>query len=716
MIDSRRKLMRYSLILFLAVYIDVCKAQDKYFGDEPVVWENNAPFVVPASYENYLRSDLVILDDHCQFYFYASNNEKLVRKIVLKINNKKGLDHILNYKLPESFDEAYDANLFKQGRQSKIKTPYISDYHVNKLAARKFSRGRWSVVEFNYKYETIRWIKTSGEFANDDLSCFQFINLSVGDIVEIYYESAFNSNYGSNLFYFNSVYPKLKCKYDFIYKISKQYADYAFVLPVNINDSMVTKSIIDQKENFIRTDKITLTNLRGINYMANSFEGKNLPHVFADFRFYRVVNNSYPVDGGRIYDVAMIRPRNFEWMVIADTTNTYTKIYDKQFIPLRKFVASMPPTGSDSSNKIFFKALCDTFNNFRYISSNQLFYNESNLYDVYSSEHLLKRRLVELSMWKVYKDIFSDNRVFYYTVNIQDKRFGEHNVNMRSHYAYENQLLAIPIKDSYIYFMPRYKGIKYHLNELPFYFEGSLGAMLPHNFQESTKNKNEKFFKFIKTHKGTFNENTRTENATIKISLDSLKAAMVIKESLSGQFSTILRHLYLNEFIDSTISTYYFKRCTEKPGVSGTKIKLSSNITDFPFRYTFNCSGKMAIQNPKNIDLKGWFSFFVSRQAFPEVPTHDYYFDFDFTDSYNFLLDFSSEVEIQNMADFTKKINNDFFELESEIVKNTEKSYLLRVKVVVKERKIPLEKTGLLTEILDALESLNNFSLQLSKK
>ncbi|MES2681620.1 MAG: hypothetical protein V4635_17120 [Bacteroidota bacterium] len=691
-------------------------AQKNFFGEEPVLWESNKPYVIPAEYENYLRSDVVVLEDHTSFYFYSSTNERLVRKIVLRINNKNGLEAAGNHKLPESFDRAYDAHLFKQGRQARIGTPFISEYHINHFAARKFAAGKWSEVPFKLKYETIRWIKSSGEFADDQVSTFQLQNLSIGDIVEIYYDAAFNSNYGSNLFYFNGRYPKLKVEYDFIYKVNKRFAGYAFICPVNIKDSVISKTITDQKEDVIKTDKILLKNLSGINYGANSFESKTIPHVFADFRFYRVVNNSYPVDGGRLYEIDYIRPRNFEWLVIADTNNYYTRIYDKQFASIRKFVSTLPPSGKDSTNKIFFKALCDTFNNFRYISSNHLFYNESNLYDVYSADHLLKRRLIEHSLIKVYKDILNDNKIFYYSVNVQDNRYGEHSLSNRSHYAYENSLICIPNGKSYIYFMPRFNGIKYHLNELPFYFEGSLAALYPHNFQEEVKNKDDKFFKFIKTHKGTFNENTRTENVTVKISIDSLKTTLAIKESLSGQFSTVIRHLYLNEFIDSTIAPLYFKRCTDKPNAIGAKVKLSSHIGEFPFRYTFNCSERIPMQNKQALDIRHWFSFIISKHSFPELPTHDYYFDFDFTDTYNFLLDFDSAVEIRNLANFTKKINNDFFELESEIIKNSDSNYLLKVRLAVKERKIPVEKVGLINELVETLEELNNFSLELAMK
>jgi len=499
--------------------------------------------------------------------------------------------------------------------------------------------------------------------------------------------------------------------------MDSRFSDYVFVLPLNIRDSAVTKNKQTIKDYVFSTTRIELHNLEAINYPSNSFEGNALPHVFSDFTFYRKLTGNYPSDGYRIYEFGLFRPRNFEWVVLSDTINGYTKIYDKQFTSVRKFMSKMPPySTNDSTSKVFFKALCDTFNSFRFISSNHLFYNESNLSDVYSGDYLLKRRLVENMQWKLYKDILNDNKVFYSVVNVQDRRFGEHNPSYRASYAYETELIAIPYKGSYIYFMPRYRGLKYHLNELPFYLEGSLALLTPQNFQEHIKNKNEQFFKFIRTHRGTFNENTRTENATVRIVLDSLKADLTIKESLSGQFSTILRHLYLNEVIDSTISQQYFKKCLDKPFASGSKIKLSSKMTDYPFRYNFNCTEKLSLPSDKHLRLNNWFSFPFSTSDFPVKPEHDYYFDFDFSDSYNVLLNFKERVELKNSASFTRKINNEFFELESVIIPISETSHLVKVKLVVKKKSIPVESADLLMDLVNQLDLLNDFSLELLRK
>lgn len=702
------------VFLFLLLLSTFSFSQRESFLGRSVTWAEDK-LDIPSLNAEQNSADVLILHDYMHFYFYALNNERLERNIVFKVNTESGAQKLKKFTLPESFDAAFDAGMYKQGRSARIQTPFILEYKLLRIAARKFAEGKWVDLKLNYKYETVRRTYATGEFLNDEIMNLFFPDLKAGEILEIFYEASFNSDYGSNLFYFNSRFPKVHCKYDFTYKMQKWCADYEFICPVNIRDSLVKRSRTENDEYQFRTDEINMYNISAINYPTNCFEGKTLPHVFADFEFYRVAVNSYNNSIGKVYEIATIRPKNFEWLILKDTNNHYFKVYDHQFTNLRKFVSTLPRTGSDSLNRIFFKALCDTFNNFRYISANHLFYNESHLADIYSADHLLKRRLPEPVMYKVYKDIFEDNNIFYYIVNVQDRRYGEHETYRRVHSAYEVALLAIPVKDSYVYFMPRYDGIKYHMNELPFYLEGSLASLYPKNFQDNTKNKADQYLKFIKTHAGTCNENTRTENATVKIFTDSLKAHLTIKESLSGQFSTVLRHYYLGEYIDSTISPAYFKRCTQKPYALGPKHKLSSNISEFPFRYTFNCAERVALQKPGVIDLTDWFSFLVSKKLFPELPRHDYYFDFDYSDSYNFLLDFDKPVELLNAAEFGKKVSNEFFDLDCEIMKNSETNYLLKVRVGVKKRRLPAKNGQMLTDMITALDQVNAFNLNYRK-
>jgi hypothetical protein len=707
-------LRRFFLFSFLVTLSAAMQAQNYLFGEGTVKWDLRKPYVMPPEAANYATSDLVILSDEVEFYFYTINSEKITRNIKYKVNTQKGLDDLKHYEMPESFDYGFDSELYKQSRQARIKIPQMTDYSVKIFAARKFSHERWSNVTVKDHYERLRWIKPSGEFGDEDMLILNLGTIAVGDVVEIYYEATFNSQYGNNIFYFNGRYPKLKCEYDFIYRVDRSFKDVSYILPVNIDAASTSSSSVGYDEHFLVTTRIQLQNLKANNFPLNSFESVKLPHVCADFSYYRSIVN---YTNEHYSFMRLAKAKNFEWVIHLDTAYVdQTKIYDKQFGSIRKFISTLPPIGTDSQNVVFFRSFCDTLNNYRYISANHLFYNESNLYELYSADHLLKRRLPGHTLSKLYIDILKDNKLFFYLVNVQDKRFGEHSSKFHAHQWYEHKLVALPVNNSYIYFMPRFGGLKYHLNELPFYYEGTTAALTPMNFQPGTKDKETKIFRLIKTHRGTFNENARTESATVRIAMDSLTARLTIKESLSGQFSTILRHLYLNEFIDSTISPHYFKRCVDKPGAAEQKVKLSSKITEFPYRYNFNCSEKLTLaKDTTKLSLKNWFSFTLSKNVIPQTPNFDFYFDFDQSDAYNFSLDFNKPMEIKNREAFARKVDNDYFSLESEIVKNSEKNYLVKATLVVKQTSIPADKASLLSELVEQLDQLNNFTLELAR-
>lgn len=709
---SKTKMTSLALCLLLGS-TDLLFSQQEFFQDVPVAWSELKKPRIPEVPAQYAENDLVILDDHTEFRFFE-NNRYLSRHLLIRINTAKGLSELVNFKLPESFDPAYDAFWSRQGRSARITSPYIPDFRLRKFSVRKHVSGQWRQMKFKDRYEKVRWTKAGGEFWDEDIPVLQIQDLKAGDVIQIYYEAGFEKAYGENLFYFYAAHPKLSAEYVFVYNVDRPFADHLFSMAVNVPDSLVSKTRQDAGDKIMITQRVRLNDVAPVNYPANSFEAKTLPHVYVNLNFMRVLRESLPSDGGgRLNEYEYIKPRHFEWIFLKDTGNHYTRIYDKHYTGLRKFVATLPPLHPDSANLGFFRAFCDTINRFRYITRNHLYYNESHLYHVSTIDHLSRRRIVG-SPRNLCRDILNDNQIFYYQATIQDRRFGEHNPYYRVHYAYEQDMIAIPSGSSYLYFLLRPGGVPYHVNELPFYLEGSLAALYPRNFQKKDTAKQEKFFKFIKTHKGTYNVNARTENTTVKILTEEKRAELVCKESLSGQFSTLLRHLYLNEYIDSTVSAHYFRKCTDKPFSSETRTRLSSKVTEFPFRYTFNCSQNIRLDAPGYLDLSNWFSFTLGSGMLPEPPTHDYFFDFEFSDGYNFLLDFDRPVQLKNQNAFRKKTDNAYFELDSEIVKQSDNAFLLRVKLLVKQPFIPLEDMTLLMDLVRDLDALNRFRLEYS--
>ncbi len=195
--------------------------------------------------------------------------------------------------------------------------------------------------------------------------------------------------------------PKLTCDYNFICRMDKCIKEAKFILPVNIDSEQVYTSKVDYESYWLCTTKIQFHELRPNNYPLNAFQAQTLPHVCADFGYYRSIVN---YSDNRYSFTKTPKPKNYQWLIIADTNvKDQVRIYDKQTTIIHKFLNTLPPAGTDSQNVIFFKALADTFNNFRYISPNHLYYNESNLYELYSGDHILKRRLAGHTLWIVYR-------------------------------------------------------------------------------------------------------------------------------------------------------------------------------------------------------------------------------------------------------------------------------------------------------------------------
>lgn len=698
---------------FFAPLFSLCLySQNNIYGDGPVNWEIRKPYEIPVEAAKYNEADLVILSDFTQVYFYTVNGERLVRNIKYKINTLKGLERLKHYEMPESFDVGFDSKIHKQGRRARIERPMLKDQKIKVFAARKFSNQRWSNVSVKDHYERQRHIQTNGAFLEEDAFVFDLGSIAIGDVVELYYELAFNATYGSNIFYLTTIYPKLKCEYDFIYRQDKALKEVSYILSINIDSSRIYRSKVEYEQYHLVTTRIQLSDLQPDDYPVSSGASSRLPHVCADFNYYR---SMVRYEDKQYCFTKTKRAKNFDWPLYRDTSaKEPSDVYDKQYTSIKKYVTMLPSTGSDLQNIHFMKALCDSFNNYRYITANHLFYNESQLYEQPAVEHLLKRRLTGHSLRKMYSDIFRGGRLFHYLVNIQDKRLGEHQNKQRAHVAYERNLFAIPVDSHYVFLMPRNEGLKYHLDELPFYYEGVRVALIPVNFQKETKNKAAKGFRLVRTKQSSFTENTRQESAIVKVSLDSLVARLIIKESLSGQFSTLLRPVYLNDYIDSTVSAHYFRTCLDKPYCGQKKIKLVSKNTEAPFPYTFDCSAVIKLRDTIRLDLSNWFSFTLTKKTIPVKPFYDYYFDFTLSDFYHMRLDFDRAVQLKNKEAFTKKLDNAYFFLESGIDVLAENRFMLKVNFNIKQNKIPSEDAHLLMDLVEQLEQLNQFKLEMA--
>ena len=602
-------------LLFSLLYFQILKSQNLNFKTEIYNWPDQVKKfeAIPDSFKN---EGAVILKDHISLNFTAQN---ISRRIAIKILNVEGLNYFKTVSLPQSFDiTRINNSIYKQGRFCELTTPFVREYKLNYFAARIIRNNIITEIPVSVATKKVYWLAKDGERIYDfEISC-NFDQLDVGDIIEYSYSATVNGLYDTDIFYPNDIYPKLKTTIYVSTIAPAAYKDITIVQFQNIDSSQFTKKTIPRNANTIQDYNFEFKHLNAIKYGQNCLAGKTLPHISASV--YSLKKSYF---NKTIQNSKYLYTPKFSWIFIPDSLVSKDKIYDKYGASIRKFVSKFPDNPTDSLKIDFFNQIFDSLNSFKFISSEEMHYNKDAQYSLNSGERLLKGQLVEEFLTETYSNILFEKNMFYYDANVEDKRFGMHTTQNRAHENYEISFIALPVKKSYKFYMPRINGIKYFPDELPFYCEGTICALFPKNTQAAKQIHGLQNMKFIKTSLSNYNENIRTESALIKVNLDSLITHLSIKENLNGQFSTILRHFYNHENIDSTIQKDYFKKCVDKPNATNARILKGSESKVFPYKTSYNCS--IQIKATKDsIDLRNWFSFILKKENFKQKITQDY--------------------------------------------------------------------------------------------
>jgi hypothetical protein len=656
--------------------------------------------LVPDQFKN---SDAVIISDNIESDLTDHSTKMFQRTVVVKIQSEAGLEQFNSVSLPEVFDFAENKELWQQGRASKIKIPFLHTSHVLYFIAR-IIRPNGKIINLSPKdtYSKAKRISTSGEYFEDDVTTFSFKDLKVNDLLEYSYKIDYKPSYGNDVLYLASPFPKLYVKYQFKYFTFPKFRNSKYIFTENIPDSCMSVESEEMSDELaVVTQQIQMRNIPGINYFIHALSATQLPYALLN------VNYTIRLIERKRYTVAC--SPDLGWREVnldKEEMDWYTKVP----LDIKKFISKMPVFENDTNNLRFVKALSDTLNSFKYLSSNYLFYNDPRLYSLYATDHLFKRRLVQRNMLTLYRELLNEKGMSYFIADVQDKRLGEHSPHIWKK-MYENIIFMIPVKEKFYPLIPRYNGLSYFLNELPYYYEDAVAALFPVNYGKMKGDTVGQKIRFITTFSGNDAQNVRIEDAFVKVKTDSAKCDISVKESLSGQFSTILRHYYLHENIDSTIDPVYFKKCIDIPEAKNKKWILKARSEKYPFIHEFNCSATVSIKDLGVVDLHNWFSFKFDKQSISGIPTHDFYFDFVHSDFYNFKIEFDRLVNVTNANDFAVSLDNDFFEVSSSLDKK-ETSYFLSVAIKIKQKKLPKEEASKFLEFIQILDKINSFKIR----
>lgn len=673
-------------------------------------WSQNFPgqrdFQWPDYFVNYMDVPDSLKDEEAIIL-----NEQLVitdniirKRIAIKIQNERGLERLRQLQLPENFDLTNPPNWYSQGRFKGRRDPFIYSYKINYFSARILKPNKkFEEITVKCKSEKVYWVDTTGRRIYDYIHDFNFEDLSVGDILEYTYEALVDWNHAQHVVYPNGIDPKFNYSLDLKVGIRADLKNIELIYDYKIPKNVIKKTVTNKNGDLVRNANYSFDYLKGYNSIENIRPGYTLPSISVNHgSFYALKGSGNP----NVY--TMYALDRYKWMLIVDTVKT--NLYDKYHANVRKFIAGFESISDDTTGVFFASQLVDTLNKLKFVSAESMSYGDIPQYALPSSEQLLKGRLTEEFIFKNYRDFLTEKNIFYYSGIMLDKRKGIINMDYRNAYDLEKKIIVIPIGNSFKYYVPRYRGVTYLPDELPFYLEGTKCALMPCSRCAGSSSKLQ--ISFITIPKSNFNENARSESASIKVITDSMRINVFIKENLSGQFSTMLRHYYNNEYIDSTVRESFYKKCYDIPGLSDLVIKKGALQNKFPFRQTYNCSGNIKLNNKGEISLKDWFSFTWSKTQFSKTPNHEIYTEFQQSDYYNLLFEFDKPVEVVNLDDFAKKMMNEYFEITSNLVKQDGNKYLLSVIVKVKQDMVPEKDAVRIMDFVSVLDVINNFKIQ----
>lgn len=684
---------RLCLFIFLPFLL---KSQSSPFPEQlnytwPDRFANYAP--LPDSLK---AEDAVILKERIEL-----SNYTLFHRVAVKVLTAKGIEGFKHITLPENFDLSNTPNFNVQGRFKDRNFAFFQTFKIRYFCARVIKSPK-KIVELplSYSSKKTEWLRQNGERMEDIIYTFNINEAVPGDIIEYIYAASIDWKYTQMTIYPQGKFAKL---------------DYALQLAVNnlsmgkrIDSCVVLSSHIplacgttQLSYNGIYVSAFadyTLSGLEPIQYPTNALEG-NLPSV--------TITNGFPYTSysrkgipaftsGMGYTSAFLN--YYGWY-----SKEHEEWHDTYHHHIHTFISHFKEDKKDTTGYFFMRDLVDTLNSYTVLSAEDLVRSGYPPYAVQSSERLLRGKIAEEFMYKNYCDIASSRKLNYYKATLADKRHGKVELRFRQCAQAECNLLALPSGNGFGYFLPRYHKLSYFPEELPFYYEDVPCVLVSPSGKAPLK--------LTRTPSSAVISNSRTETAEFKVNLDSMTIEAHYKEKLSGQFSTLLRPLYAHQPIDSTVEAYYFKKCTDKPLSFNANVSLQSSEKNFPYAQVYHGGERIRLTDRKKISLHGWFSFLYSEKIYPEKSAHDFYVDFKFTDSYNFLFEFNRPVEIENISHLNKTFLNDYFEAKIYFAKQDESRYLLKVSVAVKKDMIPRETADTLREFCRFLDEMDKLEI-----
>jgi hypothetical protein len=300
---------------------------------------------------------------------------------------------------------------------------------------------------------------------------------------------------------------------------------------------------------------------------------------------------------------------------------------------------------------------------------------------------------------------------------VMDKRVGEPTIQYYAPMHDNDLLFAVPLLNLLSYFIPKSELCNYYFEELPFYYENIDVLLLHPSDLPGYKRNYFDSLRVVKTPGSVFTDNLRNTTGSITVHVDDKKLEFLTKISLSGQYSTLTRCVYLGKPADPTINMLYSGKAWDIDGFSKlNSFSVLQNDYTYPYKAVINASyqADSVINSANDIDeigMGGWFKHIIYPGFSSDCRVTNFYADFTGSDKYFYLLTFDKNIELVNPPTVIN-VENKFGSYNFSLKQTDKNKLLLTSFFMTKSEMIPADSTTDVEQLYKLIESVNKMKIK----
>ncbi|MDZ7743667.1 MAG: hypothetical protein U5Q03_18520 [Bacteroidota bacterium] len=389
-------------------------------------------------------------------------------------------------------------------------------------------------------------------------------------------------------------------------------------------------------------------------------------------------------------------------------------ILTRQYIKMEDYYEHILEKTPDSNVIAALQLIVEDINDHFTYKDDEAYYTYEDRMRDRMGEHVESKILRDMCRYETYAYFLAKISADFAPAYLCDNRSGE--ISRQYYYPMNDNDYLFAIKrmnGGHIFIYPKRERYGWYLDELPFYYENtSCVNVASYKFWDVKYTVIPDTMTLARTHVSNKADNTRRVSVMAMIDLQAKRADCIARLSLTGQYSTMTRGVYLHDVKDPGVNPRYHEKIWEVSGqVEDPQLKILKQQKVFPFLTSLEAQysiPEILSQNGEvfELNIKDWFKHIINKDLQAENRHLDYYPDFLGTDAFVYYIKFDQPVEITEMPE-NIKINNDIADLEIRASVINETDIQLQTFLGINKRQLPAGDIQQISSIFDRIDELN---------